>query len=188
MNNYSSHYFFSGLLLAVFILTILIFLPFLTPIVVAIALAIIFGPVYRFILRKFFGNKEKSTVAALITLLLVVVIVLVPGFFITTKLYNEIQNMYFFLTEESGRSSIIAFLNSASSWLSNALFDVYPSISFDTLNVTEYIQRGLEWAFSHLDTLFTGVTKVIVGIFVMFFTLFYFLRDGKFFKNQIIAL
>ncbi len=184
MNNYSTHYFFSGLLLVVFILAVLIFIPFLTPLVLAIALAVIFGPVYRFLLFK----KERSTTAALITLLLVVVIVLVPGFFITTKLYSEVQDMYYYLTEESGRSNIITFLNTASEWFSNALFDAYPSISFDTLNVTEYIQRALEWVFSHLDTFFSGVTKVLVGLFITFFTLFYFLRDGKSFKQQVINL
>lgn len=188
MNTYSNQHFFTGLLLVVFIIAVLIFFPFLTPIVVSLALAIIFGPVYRGLLKVFAPGKDKSSTAALITLAIVVVIVLVPGFFIVTKLYSEIQDMYFYLTEESGRSSIITFMNTAAEWISNALFNVYPSISFDTFNITEYLQNALEWAFSHVDTVFSGVTKVMMGIFVTFFTLFYFLRDGREFKKQIIAL
>ncbi len=184
----NTKYFFSGLLLAVAILAIFIFLPFLTPLVFAVSLAVIFGPVYRWFLRTFFKSKEKSTAAAFITLLLVVVIVLIPGFFIVTKVYSEIQDMYYYLTEEEGRATVITLLNSVSDKASSMLFNVYPAFSFDSLNITEYLQQGIEWAFSHVDTLFTGIGRVLLSIFVAFFALFYFLRDGREFKQQIIAL
>ncbi len=170
------------------ILTIIIFIPFLTPLVLAVSLAVIFGPVYRLILRTFFKSKEKSTMAALATLLLVVILVLIPGFFVVTKMYAEIQDMYYFLTEEGSRSSVITLLNSLSDTLSRMFFNIYPSVSFDSFSVTDYLQQGLEWAFGHVDTLFTGLGKVLLGIFVTFFALFYFLRDGKEFKKQIIAV
>jgi predicted PurR-regulated permease PerM len=188
MNNFSGQYFFMGLLLAVAILAIIIFLPFLTPLVFAVSLAVIFGPFYRSLLHYMFPKKEKSSIVAWITLLLVVLIVIVPGFLIVNKMYAEIQNMYYFLTEEGSRSVVINSLNRASDFVSSALFNIYPSASFDSFNVTNYIQQGLEWAFSHVDTLFTGVGKIAMGIFITFFALFYFLRDGREFKKQIIAL
>lgn len=188
MNNVGAQHFFTGLLLAVAILAIFIFLPFLTPLVFAVSLAVVFGPVYRFILKTLFRGKEKSTFASLITLALVAVIVVVPAFFVVNKMYVEIQDMYYYLTEEGGRSSVIDTLNSVSDTVSNMLFNVYPSMSFDSLNVTEYLQQGLEWAFAHVDTLFTSVGRVLLGIFIAFFALFYFLRDGREFKKQIIAL
>jgi predicted PurR-regulated permease PerM len=188
MNHQTSRYFFMGLLLFVFVLSIMTFLPFLTPLVFAISLAVIFGPVYRFFLRTLFPKKEKSTIAAFITLFLVVLIVIVPGFFIVSKMYAEIQDMYYFLTEEGGRSSVISSLNSLASAFSKMVFNVYPSITFESLNVTLYLQQGLEWAFGHVDTLFTGLGKVVMGIFVVFFALFYFLRDGREFKRHIISL
>lgn len=188
MTQISAQYFFVGLLLAVVVLAILIFVPFLTPIILAVALTVIFHPVYKFFQRIFAKGKEKSTIAAFLTLLVVILIVLVPAFFIVTKMYAEIQNMYFYLTEEGSRDSIISTLNSVSVTVSNMLFNVYPAASFDTFNVTEYLQMGLEWAFSHVDTLFTGVGKVALGIFISFFALFYFLRDGREFKRQVIAL
>lgn len=186
--NIASRNFFLGLLFAVSVLAILIFLPFLTPLVFAVSLAVIFGPVYRYILRTFFGGKDKSTSAAFITLILVAVVVLVPGFFIVTKVYTEIQDMYFYLTEETGRAAVITLLNTLSDKASHVLFNVYPGFTFDTLNITDYLQQGVEWAFGNIDTLFTGFAKVLMEIFVVFFALFYFLRDGKEFKRQIIAL
>jgi predicted PurR-regulated permease PerM len=188
MNNYTGRHFFLGLLAAIAVISIFIFLPFLTPVVFAVSLAVIFGPVYRYILKKLFPKKEKSTIAAFITLALVGIIVIVPGFFIVSKMYSEIQNMYFYLTEEGGRASVINSLNTASKFVSNMLFDVYPAFSFDDLNVTDYLQQGLEWGFGHVDTLFSGIGKIILGLVVVLFALFYFLRDGAEFKKQIIAL
>ncbi len=188
MQTNSAHKFFIGFLLIVLGLAFFIFLPFLTPIVLALTLAIIFGPVHRFILRTFFGGRERSTFGAFITLLLVVLVVLIPALFIVGKLYNEIFDMYFYLTEESSRSAMITFLNQLSEWFSNTFFGIYSSYSFDSLNVTQYIQEGLKWAFAHLDTVFSGTAKVFLGIFISLLALFYFLRDGREFKRHIIAL
>lgn len=177
-----------GLLLGVGILSALIILPFLSPLVFAVSLAVIFGPFYRSVLNTLFKGKEKSSLAAWITLLLVAIIVLVPGVFIVTKMYAEFQDMYYFLTEEGGRSTIITSLNTLSTHASRALFNIYPSISFDSFDVTDYLKQGIEWAFGHVDTLFTGVGKIGMSIFITFFALFYFLRDGAEFKRQIISL
>ena len=188
MNQSKINLFFIGLLLVIAVLAILVLIPFLTPLVFAVSLAVIFGPVYRSILRTVFKGKEKSTVAALLTLLLVGIIVVIPGFFVVNKMYVEIQDMYFYLTEEGSRASIISMLNSASESFSAVFFNAFPAASFDTLNVTDYLQRGLEWAFAHVDTLFSGLGKVLLGIFIALFALFYFLRDGREFKKQVIAL
>lgn len=177
-----------GLLLAVAILALLIFLPFLTPLILAVSLSVIFRPVYHFFLWFLTRGKEKSTLASLLTVAVVVLLVLVPSFFIVGKIYTEIQEMYFYLTEESSRSVVIETLNQVSTYASNMLFNIYPAVNFDTLNITDYMQQGVEWAFSHVDTLFTGLGRVMVGIFITFFALFYFLRDGRHFKKQIIAL
>jgi len=186
--NSSSNHFFTALLLAAAVLALLIFLPFLTPVILAITLTVIFGPMHRLIVRIFFKNKERSSFAAFISILIVAVIVLIPGFFIAGKLYDEIQNAYYFLTEESSRSAVITLLNSITQNLSNFLFNVYQPLSFDSLNVTEFFQSGLEWAYSNVDTLFTGIGRVAMGIFIAFLALFYFLRDGLEFKRQIITL
>ncbi len=188
MNLASAQYFFVSLLLAVAILAVLIFLPFLTPIVFAVSLAVIFGPVYRWILRNFCKGKEKSAFAASVTLFLVVIVVLVPAFFIITKMYSEIQDIYYYLTEETGRSAVITLLNTVFDKGSSMIFNVYPGFSFDSLNITDYLQQGVEWVFGHVDTLFTGIGRVLMGVFVTFFSLFYFLRDGKEFKKQIMIL
>ncbi len=187
MHTTSSHFFF-GLLLAVIALAVVIFLPFLTPLVLAAALAVVFGPVHRFIVRFFFKNKERSSFGALITLVLITVVIFVPLLLIAGKIYTEVQSMYGFLIDESGRSQVITALNRGAQSFSHLFLDLYPAYSFDSFNITEILQRALEWVFNNLDTIFGGASKAALSIFVMFLGLFYFLRDGAELKRQLIAL
>jgi predicted PurR-regulated permease PerM len=184
----SPNHFFFGLLLAVIILAIFIFLPFLTPIVLSAAIAVVFAPVHRFIVRVLFKDKERSSVAALITSLLIIIIIFVPLLLVAGKIYTEVQNMYGFLIDETGRSQVIDALNRAAQSVSHIFFDLFPAYSFDSLSVTDILKKGLEWLFSNLDVVFGGASKIALSVFVMFLALFYFLRDGRELKRQIVQL
>jgi predicted PurR-regulated permease PerM len=71
--------------------------------------------------------------------------------------------------------------------LSHGLFDAFPAYSFDSLNVTEYLKRVLEWIFSNLDNVFSGLAKILGYVFVFLITLFYLLRDGAQLKKKFIS-
>lgn len=188
MSPHSKNYFFFGLLLAVLALAVVMFLPFLASIVLAMALAVVSGPIYRWITRVFFGGRSKSNLAALVTILLVVVIILVPLFLISGKIYVEVQNMYAYLIDESGRTDTISALNSFSTSISHLFLDLYPAQSFDSFNITTIISHGLEWMFDNLSVIFNGLSRMAIGVFIMLLSLFYFLRDGAELKRQIIQL
>jgi len=188
MPNNAVNYFFIGLLLAVIALTALIFLPFLTPLVLAGVLAVIFKPFHRWLVRNFFGGNERSSFAALVSLVIIVAIVFVPIFLIAGKIYTEVQQMYAYITDEAGRSQVVALLNDLSLRASSAFFGIYSAYSFETLNVTEYLQTGLRWIFSNLDKLFASAAKMAMIIFVMLLAVFYILRDGAEFRRELISL
>jgi predicted PurR-regulated permease PerM len=184
----STNHFFYGLLLAVVVLAILMFLPFLTPIVLAGALAIIFSKVHSYIRRIFFKDIERSSLSAIVTLLLIILSVFVPAFLVMGKIYTEVQTVYVFLIDESNRSQVIILLNDAVHRISQTLFGLYPEYSFNSLNITSVLTKMLEWIFTNLDTVFTGVSKVAMGTFIMLLALFYFLRDGRELRRQVIML
>ncbi|MFA6432621.1 MAG: AI-2E family transporter [Candidatus Paceibacterota bacterium] len=188
MTSQSKNHFFFGLLLAVIALAVVMFLPFLTSIVLAAALAVVSGPLYRWITRLFFGGKPKSSLAALLTIIVVVVIVLVPLLLISGQIYVEVQNMYAYLIDESGRSETISALNGVSASISHIFLDLYPAQSFDSFNITTIISHGLEWMFDNLNVVFNGLSRMAIGVFIMLLSLFYFLRDGQELKRQIIQL
>lgn len=184
----SPHYFFFGILLAVIVLAIFIFLPFLTPIVLAAAVAVVFAPMHRWIVHWFFKDKERSSFGALITLIIITLIIFIPTLLIAGKIYTEVQGMYGYLVDESGRSQVIEALNNGAQHLSRAFFNLYPAYSFDSFNVTDILQKGLEWVFGNLDTIFSGASKIALSVFIMLLALFYFIRDGRELKRQIINL
>lgn len=187
MNSTPSHFFF-GLLFAIIILASLIFLPFLTPIVLSAALAVIFGPVNRWIIKIFFAGQERSSLSALITLIIITIIIFIPALLILGKIYSEVQSLYAFLTDEAGRSQVIGALNNITQKVSNIFLNIYPSYSFDSLNITAFLQKGAEWLFSNLDTVFSKASKITLSMFILFLSLFYFIRDGSELKRQLVSL
>lgn len=179
MSPRASSYFFFILLLGAAAATALIFLPFLTPVMLAIATAIITYPVYRRLARLLGGGVWAGRIAAAATVVGVLAVVLIPLFLLAGTVYSEIQYLYGALTDEGSRSQVIAALNSLSKAFSDLAFGVLQPYSFDALNVTDYLKSALEWLFAHVDSIFTGLALVAGYVVIFLLGLFYFLRDGE---------
>lgn len=183
----SGHFFFS-ILLAALVLAVLIFLPFLGPLVLAMALAVIFTPVYRKVSALFFNNKEKSSLASLITILIIAVIIFVPLLFVSLNAYNEIRSMYAFFLDEEGRAQTINSLNHAAEVVGGVLPGMSQEYSFDTFNIVQIVDNIAQWSVAHFNTIFASVSRLAIDFFVMCLALFYFLRDGMDLRRQLIVL
>jgi predicted PurR-regulated permease PerM len=72
-------------------LALLLFVPYLTVLVLAMVFALTFHPLYLRILRAL-NNRES--IAALITLFIVVTVIVVPSFFIGRQIVVEAQDFY----------------------------------------------------------------------------------------------
>lgn len=172
------NYLFFIVLLIVVAATGAVFWPFLTPLVLALATAVLIHPIYERMSRSLGEGVWSKRLAAFITVLVVLSLIVVPMFFLLGAIYSEIQDLYGLLTDEGSRSTIIDSLNSLSEWFSNMVFGVLPAYSFDALNVTNYLKSALEWVFGHLDAVFTSLALVAGYLVVFLLSLFYFLRDG----------
>lgn len=188
MENKTQHYFFLVILISVIVLTIFIFYPYLTSLLLALVFSVTFRPLHRGVSKVFSRGNQSSSVATFITLLIVAILVITPLIFIGKQIYTESADLYYSLTEEEHRSHMVSTLNAFSKSLSARFFNAFPAYDFSNLNVTVYIQNFLEWSFANLDTIFSSVTKLAVQIFIMLFALFYLLRDGSKLKRAIIAL
>src|SRR3989344_2444784 len=188
MENKSQHYFFLALLLGVAVLTAFIFLQYLTSLLIAVVFSVVFRPLHRGISKVFSKGHQSSSISTFITLLIVAVLVITPMIFLAKQIYVESENLYYSLTDEGERSTIIQTLNDFSASLSNRLYGVFPAYNFDSFNITKYVQNFLEWSFANLDTIFSSVTRFAIQIFIMLFALFYLLRDGGKLKQDIIAI
>lgn len=168
-------YFFFFLLFAVGTVVFFIFQPFLTAIIAAAILAALFKSPYNTFEKWTRGHRGWS---AFLTCLLVIFIIITPLFFIFSLAIGEANSLYHTLGEESALERMI------DRTVATVQARPYLNIFFDTQtlsqeNVINDIRQFSQNAIGLLQAAYQGVTDFVFWVFVMFFTLFYFLIDGK---------
>lgn len=168
-------YFFFLLLFAVGTVVFFIFQPFLTAIVAAAILATLFKKTYNTFEKWFKGWRGVS---AFLTCLIVFVVIITPVLFVLSLAVGEANTLYHALGEQSSLEhilnqglSIVKSFPYANIFINTQTLDQNQIID----NVRQFSQNAL----GLLQAAYQGVTQFIFWTFVMFFTLFYFLIDGK---------
>lgn len=168
-------YFFFLLLLIVGVVVFFIFQPFLTAIVAAAILSTVFKKTYFTLEKWTHGSKGISS---FLTCLLVVFIVVTPVFLVLSLAIGEANNLYHILSQESSLETMIHRV------VTVAHSVPYLSIFFDTQTLDQArilsdIKQFSQNALGLLQAAYQGITSFLFWVFVMFFSLFYFLIDGK---------
>ncbi|MDD2766778.1 MAG: AI-2E family transporter [Candidatus Moranbacteria bacterium] len=168
-------YFFFLILLLVGVVVFFIFQPFLTAIVAAAILATLFKKPY-FVLEKW--TRGQKILSATLTCLLVVFVVVTPIFLILSLAIGEATGVYHTLSEGS---TVEILINQT---VEKAHTAPYLNIFFDTQTFNQErilndIQKFTQNALGLLQAVYQSITGFLFWTFMMFFTLFYFLIDGK---------
>lgn len=168
--------FFFILFFAVGMVVFFVMKPFLTAVLVAAVLATLFYPRYEFF-RRLFGGRSGSSAA--LTLCVVALLVILPIFFIMTLVVGEATDALSSISQED-RS-----LGTATKAVESRLFRV-PYIGEYLRNQDLHIEDMIGRAsgqgstiLSFLEAIYGGAATFVFWIFSLFFTLFYFLIDGK---------
>lgn len=186
INRKSQLHFLLLLLAGAAVLSFFIFRPFLAPLVLAAVFAVVLQPLYRAIVRSL-GNRES--IAALATVLLSVVCILAPLSFLGTQIFYESRDLYSSFAAGEERGSL------ATSFIKNIGQNLDASIPgaggfFDNLSadLDVYVKQGLEWLIAHLGAAISGVTTLLLDLFIFFVALYYLLRDGQKLKQALVTL
>jgi predicted PurR-regulated permease PerM len=171
-------FFFLGLFLGAFVLAFFIFRPYLYSIILAAVFAVVFGPIHKKI-SQFIGGKKG--IGALITLLIVFLIIFIPLFFFGAKVFEESRNMYQYVSDP-GKN--IFEDEGVVSYIQGKIQNIVPSFSS---NANEYARQGIDWVFNNFGSIFSGITQFVIGLIIMFLSLFFFLKDGDKFEKAIFA-
>tara|TARA_Y100000310_G_scaffold342855_1_gene447903 strand:+ start:494 stop:1513 length:1020 start_codon:yes stop_codon:yes gene_type:complete len=137
--------------------------PFKIALLTSIILAIALHPVYANLMKKI---KNKNS-AALILIFSLIFLVLVPLIFFTNAMFQETINLYntasgMDLSEQSARLQEITNLNvNFERYFKETILKLSQTFITSTSEITGYILGGL------------------LNVFIIFFSLFFFLRDGK---------
>lgn len=167
-------YFFFLILLVVGGTVFFIFQPFLTAIVAAAILSVLFGPMYHYFLRRFPGWTATSS---LLTCLVVAVIIVTPILSVLSLAIAEANHLYKTVGEERSFAGVVEggvgyFQGTSVGRL------IFKDTAFTTEGVMQDIRQFSQNALGLLQTAYQSVTHFVFWIFIMFFTLFYFLIDG----------
>jgi len=178
-----SNYFFLAFLIGILYIFYLILRPFLADIFIAIMIAMIFYPLYRFILKWFRG---KRILTGLTAILIIILVFLIPVIFLSGLIASQSLDLYQKVSEGILNGSIKKTLDLKFIYYSNLLERW--NFHLDTLKLEELLGNLLkgvsEFIYTGMTFLAKGVLGVLANLIIVLFITFFLLIDGdKFLKE-----
>lgn len=171
-------YFFTGTLLLVSALVFFMFLPFFEVLVLSVIFATVLSPL-QFKLSSFFNGRKG--LASIVIVILFIIVVIIPAVLLVFQVLDESKDIYLRLTNHSE----IDYIQKITLALERPIQKIYPSFS---INIGELASLSADWVTSHLTAIVSSVLNIATGIVLIFVSLFFFLRDGKEFRDILIDL
>ncbi len=182
ISDFNTRYFFL-LLLGVGIVAALLLWPFFSAIVVAGVLAVLFQFVYKWLMRVTHGN---SGVSAGLVCLLVGLIIILPMVSLVGLVVSEVKHVYIqYFSDERMLSQYVSSIESALTSFG------FPGLGEGFLSQEQLLgklEQAGSIALNLAQAIYVGATQFVFWLFVMFFTLFYFLMDGKSLVSRVMRL
>ena len=163
--------------MVVSIVVALIWWPFLKLLALAAILAVLFWPIYQKMVKAF----KSEPLSAIVVILIILFIVMVPLYLIGQLLFNEILGVYSQLKAGSVHISGSELVSSLPlEWqgpAQNFLADLGSKFSAFAAN-----------AFQSVTAILSNIAGFVLSFFLVFFTVYYLLRDGEKIKAYIASV
>ncbi len=167
-------YFFFGLILFVGATVFFLFQPFLSAIIVAAVFAALFQRPHQFFLKLF---RSHIRIASFFTCLFIVFVLVTPVVATLSAVAGEANDFYHSFGE--GKTAEIFIGGLVENLRSLPGTDTFFGKSLDEKEILGSI-RGLGENFvGILQAAYTSISQFVFFVFILFFTLYYFLIDGK---------
>jgi predicted PurR-regulated permease PerM len=165
--------FFAVLFTIITILAMIIMQPFLTYIILAGILTYTLFPVYRFINGRLHRPELSSALCILVALTLMVL----PAFFLVTELVQQVSGAY---TNFQAGETI------------QRLSDYLSGLTGNSRNFDQMVQGALNQVRQTIvglaPDILGSIGSLVLGLFIMFFVMFYGFREGESFIRRIKSL
>ncbi len=178
---------FLALLLAISAAFVWILLPFGGAVFWGAVIAIVFTPVYGWLLRRW---KQRRTLAALATLSLIILIVVLPMTLLAGMLVKEGAALY--QRVQSGETNFARYFEQVVAvlpgWL-HELLEHFGLTDYQELQtrITDAVARGSQAIATQVYSVGQNALDLVVGFFVMLYLAFFLLRDGASLSQRIRA-
>lgn len=154
--------------MAFVVLSFFIIKPLLLPLFLGAILAYTVYPLYRKI------NLKNRSVAAMLICVLVLALLIIPAIFLIKGLVQESYTLYHFVRENispslSGdcQNFLCGILQDAAK--NEAILGQVQTVSIDVTS----------WLIGKGSALLVSIPRLLLHVFIIFFTMFYFLKDGE---------
>jgi predicted PurR-regulated permease PerM len=158
-------------------MTYMVYRPFLGVVVLALVLAILLYPIYERLL-KLLGGRQK--IAASLVIVLTIVFILLPLTLLSIQIFNQSKDAYMGL-----QSGSVDYIQQAIGAIEKPIQVHYPSFSLD---VKGYFQQTVVWIGNNAANIISSTSNALLGLVLVFVSLFFFLKDGKKFLDYIVKL
>ena len=157
------------------ILSFFIIQPFLKVILLAALLAYILFPFY-----KKLSLKLNKTVTASLICLAVFLILIIPSIFFIKTLIQEAYMIFIVIKQRLA----IGFFSGCEHNLCDSFKTLFqnPEINYQIQNLSKSFTN---WIIQKGSDVLVNIPNTIVNLFIMFFALFYFLKDGEIFSKKV---
>jgi len=168
-----------ALLLVVSVALIYILLPFYGAIMWSAILALLFSPLYRWLLPRV---SHRRNMAALVTLVTILVMVVLPLALLAASLVREAAAIYQQL--EAGEINPAKYFRGVFDALPNgvtAVLDRFGLVSFNTLQsrLTLALTQGTQYIATQTFSAGQNTFEFLSSVFIMLYLAFFLIRDGN---------
>jgi len=162
-----------------------ILLPFYGTIMWGAIIALLFSPVYRWMLLRL---KQRRTPAALLTILLVLLIVILPFALVTASLAREVTLSYERL--QSGELNPALYFRGVFAAMPNwmtSLLDRFGLANFEALQsrLSSALTQASQFLATQALSIGQNTFEFIANVFIMLYLAFFLMRDGETAVNAI---
>jgi len=161
--------------------------PFLSPIIWATLLAIVFYPLFQKLQDLL---KKRGGLSAMMMTLLVIIVIVLPFSLLMVSLASEVVDVYHRVEEMIKTGQLQAYLERIKElpilkWI---LIKLSPYIDFSQMDPLPLLLKNIKqvstFIFNQTTTLLKGFSTFIVGFFFTLLSLYYLFKDGsRFFKG-----
>lgn len=165
---------FFGILGIISIVFLYLIKPFALPIFWAAVIASLFYPVFKKLKEKI----KLENISVLITLFLVFIIIIIPLATIGSLLIKESIEIY--SAVNSQKSQLVKNVSDTVGWLKNNHLTQSLDINENTVieKVSEIAKTVTAYLFNSIKKITQNSVIFLAMLLIMFYTLFYFIRDG----------
>ncbi len=174
--------FFVACFLLVCFAMYLVFQSFLSILVWACVLTVVFQPLFRLALRL---TRDRRVLAAFVTCLLILVVIVVPVTFVAILIGQQSVALYHTIQENNTSIDLIAarlqeFQNRH--WMPWVLEEASRLFGPEALDIKKVLQEALsaasKFVVANMPSMLAGVGTLIYKFFMIFITMFFMFSDG----------